>query len=182
MWIFKFIAILSNAQWFNFEAKYFNGIGKKFLESEFFDALIFLPFLRCYCRLGKKEFKISQSLRNIYGHRAIKNSRKKTEDKLGQKFLPNLNSIKILFQKQVQIKFTFNPTLLWDYFKFLNKVGIKYQFYFGWIKFISFNIDFLHGIQMEAFFRAEYGHRKRFWSDKFRTYFHLLLIFPDDYH
>ena len=35
--------------------------------------------------------------------------------------------------------------------------------------------------QMGAFFRTEYGHRKKFWSDKFRTYFTLFLIFPDNY-
>ena len=36
-------------------------------------------------------------------------------------------------------------------------------------------------VQMEAFFRTEYGHRKKFVSDKFRAYFAVFLIFPDDY-
>ena len=34
------------------------------------------------------------------------------------------------------------------------------------------------GSQLGAFFRAEYGHRKKFWSDKFRTYFVMFLVFP----
>ena len=55
----------------------------------------FLPFLRRSCLLSKNKIKINQSLRNIYGHRAIKNNRKKTENKLSQKFPPNYVLVKL---------------------------------------------------------------------------------------